>query len=115
MKKLVIVLILAVVFAVSPNAYADKCGVCDLAESQSWGASAPGKIIRGITNVGLSWTEIFSQPIREKNFGAVGKGLGFFFIRLAQGAGEILTFWLPPSPSEPLNQCALGDMGVTGR
>jgi len=92
------------------------CGVCEFAESQDWHVSAPGKITRGVTNLAFGWTNIFVQPFKEDDvLNGIGKGLANFFIRALQGVGEIGLFWLPPSPTEPLRQCSLGDIGVTGR
>jgi hypothetical protein len=93
-----------------------KCGVCDLAQSREWGASAPGKLLRGVANVGLSWTNLFAQPIREESImGGMAKGVGVMMTRLFQGAGEILLSWIPPATEEPLHECVFGDMGITGR
>ena len=97
-----------------------KCGVCQGAESMSWAKSAPGKILRGIVNAGLGWTNLIAQPIRSSQdgdnvFKGIGKGFGYTVLRTVQGVAEIVIFWLPPSHEEPLRNCALGDMGITGR
>lgn len=97
-----------------------SCGVCEGAESESWARSAPGKIVRGLTNAGLGWTNLFAQPVHLANSGesvltGVGKGFGYLFIRTIQGVVEIGIFWLPPTHDEPLKNCALGDLGITGR
>ncbi len=117
MKKGVLAFLIVVLVISGPAAlWAEECGVCNIAESQSWGVSASGKIVRGVVNLGLGWTNILVQPFKESDhMMGIGKGFANFFVRAFQGAGEILTFWLPPTPSEPESQCALGDMGVTGR
>lgn len=97
------------------------CGVCGAAEAQNFGKSAPGKIGRGLVNIGLGWTNLFAQPIHAGKSGGnvltgIGKGLGYTMIRTVQGVVEIGLFWLPQGPGgEALKHCALGDMGITGR
>ena len=96
------------------------CGVCEGAESQNFGKSAPGKLGRGLVNIGLGWTNLFAQPIQAGSSGGnvftgIGKGFGYTFVRTVQGVAEIGLFWLPPAYGESLKHCALGDLGVTGR
>ena len=96
------------------------CGVCEGAESQNFSKSAPGKIVRGITNIGLGWTNLFAQPIQAGSSGGnvwngIGKGLGYTLVRTVEGVVELGLFWLPPGQGEPLKHCALGDLGATGR
>ena len=97
------------------------CGVCEAAESQNFGKSAPGKIGRGLVNIGLGWTNLFAQPVHAGKSGGnvlsgIGKGLGYTVIRTVQGVVELGLFWLPAGPGgEVLNHCALGDMGITQR
>lgn len=104
---------------ISPNSL--HCGICEAAESQNFGASAPGKIGRGLVNTGLGWTNLFAQPVHagksgENVFTGIGKGFGYTVIRTVQGVVEIGLFWLPQGPGgEPLKHCALGDMGITQR
>ncbi|MBI4358357.1 MAG: hypothetical protein HY584_03575 [Candidatus Omnitrophica bacterium] len=97
-----------------------ECGVCEVAESQDYGESAPGKIGRGLVNIGLGWTNLIAQPIQAGSSGGnvgagFGKGLWLTLVRTVQGVAEIGLFWLPPGPEEALKHCALGDLGVTGR
>lgn len=95
------------------SAYAN---VCNWAESKNWAVSAPGKLTRGIINVGLGWTNIFIQPFREDNvMSGIGLGLSNFAVRTVQGIGEILLFWLPPAPEETLHECAFYDWGMIER
>lgn len=119
MKKIIAITLVLILSAGSGIAFAapqGSCGVCNIAESRNWAVSAPGKLTRGITNIGLSWAEIFVQPFKEPDVvSGIGKGFGYFFLRLFQGAGEVILFWLPPSPTEPVSQCTLGDFGWTGR
>ena len=97
-----------------------QCGVCELAESQSFAKSTPGKIQRGVVNILLGWTNLFAQPIQSGKTGenilsGIGNGFGYTIIRTIQGVVELGLFWLPPSHGEPLTHCALGDLGITGR
>ena len=99
---------------------APSCGVCELAESESFAKSAPGKIERGVVNILLGWTNLFAQPIQAGKSGGsvwtgIGTGFSMLFTRTVQGVVELGLFWLPPSGGEPLKQCALGDLGITGR
>ncbi len=104
---------------ISPSSL--HCGVCEAAEAQNFGKSAPGKIGRGLVNVCLGWTNLFAQPIHAGKSGGnvltgIGKGLGYTVVRTVQGVVEVALFWLPQGPGgEPLKHCALGDMGVTQR
>ena len=113
MKKVaVLVLIVGFLIANKPL-YADDSNVCTWAQSKSWSVSAPGKLTRGILNLGLGWTNLFVQPFKEDTvMNGIGKGLGFFAVRTVQGLGEILLFWLPPAPDEPLHECVLYDWGM---
>ena len=97
------------------------CGVCEGAESQNFGKSAPGKIGRGAVNILLGWTNLFTQPFHAGSNGGnvlagIGKGFGYTVVRTVQGVVELGLFWLPPGPGgEALKYCAFGDMGITGR
>lgn len=96
------------------------CGVCETAESKSFAKSAPGKLGRGAVNILLGWTNLFAQPINVGTSGGnvlngIGTGFVETFTRTVQGVVELGLFWLPPAHGEPLNRCALGDLGVTGR
>lgn len=85
MKKLIAITLVLILAAGSGIAFAAEgqgsCGVCNIAESRSWAVSAPGKLTRGVTNIGLSWTEIFVQPFKGGDaLSGVGKGFGYFFL-----------------------------------
>ncbi|MBI2120110.1 MAG: hypothetical protein HYT94_00620 [Parcubacteria group bacterium] len=103
---------------ISPDSL--RCGVCEGAESQSFGKSAPGKLGRGVVNILLGWTNLFAQPVQSGQSGGnvltgIGKGFGYTVMRTVQGVAELGLFWLPPAHGEPLKHCALGDLGATGR
>ncbi|PIQ83115.1 MAG: hypothetical protein COV76_00175 [Candidatus Omnitrophica bacterium CG11_big_fil_rev_8_21_14_0_20_64_10] len=58
------------------------------------------KLARGVSNLGLCWTELLYQPGKaihdnEPMIYGLGRGVGRTLLRAAQGAGEILTFPLP--------------------
>ena len=97
------------------------CGVCEAAEAQNFGKSAPGKIGRGLVNAGLGWTNLFAQPVHAGKSGGnvltgIGKGFGYTIIRTVQGVAELGLFWLPSGPGgEVLKHCVLGDLGITQR
>ena len=96
------------------------CGICEAAESQNFAKSAPGKIERGVVNILFGWTNLFAQPIQSGQSGGnilagIGNGFSYTLIRTIQGVVELGLFWLPPAHGEPLNHCAFGDLGVTGR
>jgi hypothetical protein len=97
-----------------------RCGVCEGAESVQWGRSWWGKITRGLTNTGFGWTNLIAQPKNAVSDGdnlllGIGKGFGYTGLRTIQGVVEIVISWLPPVHDEPLKNCALGDLGITGR
>ena len=97
-----------------------SCGVCEHAESVKYTTSWWGKITRGFVNTGLGWTNLIAQPKKTVSEGGnlligIGKGFGYTGLRTIQGVAEILISWLPPVHDEPLKNCALGDLGMTGR
>lgn len=113
MKKVAGLILVFGLLAVNMPVYASESNACTWAESKSWGVSAPGKLVRGVMNLGLGWTNIFVQPFKEDTvMNGFGKGLAFFAVRTVQGLGEILLFWLPPVPDEPLHECVLYDWGT---
>ncbi|OGW87185.1 MAG: hypothetical protein A3C35_00540 [Omnitrophica bacterium RIFCSPHIGHO2_02_FULL_46_11] len=97
-----------------------RCGLCEAAESHNFSTSAPGKIGRGLVNILLGWTNLFTQPVHAGSSGGnlwsgIGKGFNYFFLRTVQGVTELGVFWLPPAKVEGLKHCTLGDWGVTQR
>ena len=99
-----------ILLLLSTSAYAN---VCTWAESKSWSVSAPCKLTRGILNLGLGWTNLLVQPFKGDGvMNGIGLGLSNFTTRTIQGLGEILLFWLPPAPEEPLTECVFYDWGL---
>jgi len=89
--------------AVSAEAAGD-CGMCAKANDDSSGylSHSGNTLLRGVTNTGLGWFELFNQPSQaSKNGENIGvgilKGVGYSVKRTLKGAGEILTFWVPAS------------------
>jgi len=68
-------------------------------EQISYGARIPYRILRGLTNVALGWTEIFLRPFGEHKTESVGESLAMgganTLIRLGVGVMDISTFWVP--------------------
>ncbi len=80
----------------------DLCNACAKAndDSSPYAAHAGGTLLRGAFNTLLGWTELFNQPIQahkngENVAGGLVKGVGYTIRRTLQGAGEVLTFWVP--------------------
>ena len=59
----------------------------------------PYRIVRGITNLGLGWTEIFLRPFGEHGtesvIEAMGMGGAHTWMRAVAGITDITTFWVP--------------------
>ena len=68
-------------------------------ESIPYGLRMPYRIVRGITNLGLGWTEILLRPIGEHKTETVGEsfsqGSANTLIRFSAGITDISTFWVP--------------------
>ena len=62
-------------------------------------ARIPYRIIRGATNIGLGWTEIFLRPFGEHQtesvIEAASLGGAHTLMRIAAGGTDITTFWVP--------------------
>ena len=93
MKLKSFVLLLVFILAICPkNALADDQDI-------AYAARIPYRIVRGITNVGLGWTEIFLRPFGEHKTESVGEALSMgaahTLIRAGAGLTDIVTFWVP--------------------
>ena len=68
-------------------------------EDIPYGVRIPYRIIRGVANIALGWTEILLRPIGERkteSFGeAISMGGANTLARLAGGITDITTFWVP--------------------
>ena len=68
-------------------------------EDIPYGIRIPYRIIRGITNIGLGWTEIILRPIGEFQTESIGTSLGnaatHTFGRTAFGFEDIFMSWVP--------------------
>src|SRR3989338_3912652 len=92
-KTSILVIVLFVISLWAPGAFAQssgleltettpQCGVCEGAESPFYGKSAPGKVARGLVNIGLGWTNLFAQPVQSGQSGGnvltgICKGFGY--------------------------------------
>jgi hypothetical protein len=61
------------------------------------------RIVRGVTNIGLGWTEIVLRPLVKHKMESTPQSLATANAnaakRLTAGAADILTFWVPGSPN----------------
>ena len=59
----------------------------------------PVRIVRGVTNVALGWTEIILRPFGEHKTESVGEAISMgganTAIRFLAGITDIVTFWVP--------------------
>ena len=64
-----------------------------------YGWRMPYRIVRGITNFGLAWTEILLRPFGEAATESVGESLGHGALnalyRTNLGILDVTTFWVP--------------------
>lgn len=68
-------------------------------EDIPYAARMPYRIVRGVTNIGLGWTEIFLRPFGESNTESAGESMAMgaanTLIRAGVGIVDITTFWVP--------------------
>ena len=61
-------------------------------------ARIPYRIVRGVTNIGLGWTEIFLRPFGEHKTESAGESISMgcanTLIRAGVGITDITTFWV---------------------
>ena len=86
------ILIVLILFAFISPAFAEDQDI-------PYAARMPYRIVRGVTNIALGWTEIFLRPFGERKNESVGlamsMGAGHTMVRLAAGVTDIFTFWVP--------------------
>lgn len=83
--------------------------VCIERHSDDYPTASMAKLICGVSDVGFGWTEIFWYPTVSQNK-VGGALLGPFRMigRMATGAGELLTFWVPKFAIKKLTpECAM--------
>ena len=86
-----------------PPAWAARTAVHEAAESQDYGRKFGGMIGRGVLNVATSFMDILVNVVDETRTGpplvgtltGVAKGAGCGVFRLASGAVDLVTFWVP--------------------
>lgn len=69
-------------------------------EETTYGAKIQGKLVFGLTNVMLGWTDLFVEPNRYHNEGknpwaGMGKGLVDTVLNEVGGAFHLVTFLIP--------------------
>ncbi len=68
-------------------------------EDMPYAVRMPFRIVRGVTNVALGWTEIFLRPFGERQsespVEAISQGAANTLIRIGAGLTDITTFWVP--------------------
>ena len=60
-----------------------------------YGQKATGKLVFGLKNLLLGWTEIFTEPYESKSIQGVGKGLFNGIVDTVGGALHTVTFFVP--------------------
>ena len=105
MKKL-LVLVVVMLVACAPLSFASACP--DPAAYNNYAKSAGAKLVRGVSNAGLGWVELFRQPaINQNKWEGVGQGVIHTISRTGSGVLEAATFFIPqakipvPTPSCP--------------
>ena len=108
MKK-AIALVVVMLIACAPMSFAAD-SVCNWAASDSYPTAATGKLLRGVTNAGFGWIELFRQPtINANKWEGASKGVYHTLTRTLTGAAEAATFLVPSikipaeSPACPLD------------
>jgi hypothetical protein len=113
MKK-VALLMLALMVACAPVSFANVNAVCDAVDSEDYLKASGGRLIRGIGNVALSWTEIFRQPAMADNkWEGLGRGILHTIGRALSGAVRAATFFIPTLDVPQLDPTCPTDL-VTG-
>lgn len=92
LARAILIAILLGAVAVPSNAFAAD-------EDIPYGVRMPYRIVRGVTNIALGWTEIFIRPFAEHENEGIGEALSMgganTLIRLGVGLTDITTFWVP--------------------
>lgn len=101
MKK-AIALVVIMLIACAPMTFAADAGsggndaVCRWADSSSYPTAAAGRLLRGISNAGFGWLELFRQPmINQNKWEGFSKGVVHTVGRTLFGVLETATFFLP--------------------
>lgn len=98
MKKLMLALVAAAIFAAPMTAFAEcACKPSPWASKTTYGEKAVGKLEFGIKNFFAGWTEIFTEPKEEHDakgnvLAGIGRGLVYGLLDTAGGLLHIATF-----------------------
>ncbi len=114
MKKMLFVLIILVLAASSAYAAVGttECKVCGDLKSDDMGKLCGARIIHGLTNAVLGWSEIFFRPGKAASEGGnlvtgFFTGLGNAIARTGGGVVETVTFWTPGDSVLTIDNCPL--------
>ena len=93
-----LVILLGISLAAS-CAFAD-CDCVGKVTSDQYSVRAPARLVHGIINAGLGWTELIVQPIYAADAGqnvlhGVADGIGDTVYYTILGVWDVATFWLP--------------------
>ena len=103
MRRLAWLIVVMIVVAGAPPAWAARTQVHDAAESMQYGRKFGGMIGRGALNVVTSPVDVIVNVVNETKAGppligtltGVAKGVGCGVLRLGSGAVDLVTFWVP--------------------
>ena len=103
MRRLAWLIVMMIVAAGAPPAWAARTQVHDAAESMQYGRKFGGMIGRGALNVVTSPVDVIVNVVNETKAGppligtltGVAKGVGCGVLRLGSGAVDLVTFWVP--------------------
>ena len=105
----------------TPPAWAARTSVHEAAESQDYGRKFGGMIGRGVLNVTTSFMDILVNLVNETKAGpplvgtltGIAKGTGCGVLRLASGAADLVTFWVPGFNGFPVSDAYDNCMAVS--
>ena len=101
LKRMGIVVVVAALVAAPSLAFAgDMAGGSPWAQETGYANQVKGKLVYGVKNVLLGWTELFSQPYSDAQNGenvlvGIGKGVWNAVGQTIGGALHVVTFPIP--------------------
>ena len=101
----------------SPSAFA-MANMDNNVRSDNYGVRAPSRLLHGIVNAGLGWTQLFYEPVHSvRSEGQnIGEGILDGIVQTTYytvlGAWDIGTFWVPGPGGKDLAApaCVIGKM-----
>src|SRR3989338_3131459 len=95
MKRSITIGLMILTFIFSPLAPS----LCAGDDQIPYGIRMPYRIVRGVTNVALGWTEILLRPFGEHGtesaLEAMSMGGAHTLVRFGVGITDVTTFWVP--------------------